>query len=70
MLERVQEYKWQCSECKTCLKCSKKVDADKMLYCDQCDRGYHIYCIGLRNVPEGKWFFGNFYYWDLGDKLF
>lgn len=25
-----------------------------MLFCDQCDRGYHIYCLGLRNIPEGK----------------
>jgi BRG1-associated factor 45A len=53
MLDRVLEYKWQCASCKSCVKCRKKVHNDKMLFCDQCDRGYHIYCIGLRNVPEG-----------------
>ena len=26
-----------------------------MLFCDFCDRGYHIYCVGLRNIPEGRW---------------
>ncbi|XP_039293287.1 histone-lysine N-methyltransferase 2C-like [Nilaparvata lugens] len=26
-----------------------------MLFCDLCDRGYHIYCVGLRKVPNGRW---------------
>lgn len=25
-----------------------------MLYCEQCDRGFHIYCLGIKAVPEGK----------------
>jgi hypothetical protein len=32
-----------------------------MLFCDQCDRGFHIYCLGLRNVPEGEF---NIFYAD------
>lgn len=27
----------------------------KMVFCDQCDRGFHLTCIGLRNVPDGRW---------------
>lgn len=54
MHQRVDEYAWQCSECKTCLKCRQRTNDDKMLYCDQCDRGYHIYCIGLQVIPPGK----------------
>lgn len=50
---RTLAYKWQCSNCKTCCKC-RKVKDNKMLFCVQCDRGFHIYCLGLRNVPEGK----------------
>lgn len=53
MYKRCLEYYWKCAECKTCSKCKLKRD-NKMLFCDQCDRGYHIYCLGLRNVPEGK----------------
>lgn len=53
MVKRVNEYAWQCSECKHCIKCRRTEDDDKMLFCDQCDRGYHIYCIGLRKVPNG-----------------
>lgn len=53
MFVRSLAYKWQCSNCKTCGKCGKQKD-NKMLFCIQCDRGYHIYCLGLRNVPEGK----------------
>ena len=29
-------------------------DEDKMLFCDLCDRGYHIYCVGLPAIPQGK----------------
>ncbi len=25
-------------------------DEDKMIFCDLCDRGYHIYCCGLAEV--------------------
>lgn len=53
MFKRCLEYKWKCAGCKTCLKCKQKRD-NRMLFCDQCDRGYHIYCLGLRNIPEGK----------------
>ncbi|XP_050079342.1 mucin-17 [Anopheles maculipalpis] len=57
MYNRVQLYKWQCSECKLCMKCNRKPSAmdSKMVYCDQCDRGYHLACKGLRNLPEGRW---------------
>ncbi|KAL7036878.1 hypothetical protein ACKWTF_008978 [Chironomus riparius] len=53
MYIRSLAYSWQCSSCKSCSKCRKSKD-NKMLYCIQCDRGFHIYCLGLRNVPEGK----------------
>ncbi|XP_035796308.1 supporter of activation of yellow protein-like isoform X2 [Anopheles albimanus] len=57
MYRRVQQYKWQCSECKLCMKCNRKPAAidSKMVYCDQCDRGYHLACKGLRNLPDGRW---------------
>ena len=28
-----------------CFKCGSKGDADKMLLCDGCDKGYHIFCL-------------------------
>ncbi|XP_010192277.1 PREDICTED: bromodomain adjacent to zinc finger domain protein 1A, partial [Mesitornis unicolor] len=41
-----------------CKVCRKKGDAESMVLCDDCDRGYHIYCIRpkLKVVPEGDWF--------------
>ncbi len=41
-----------------CRLCRHKGDADKMLLCDKCDRGYHIYCLRpkLKAIPEGEWF--------------
>jgi len=41
-----------------CCVCKKKRDADKMLLCDKCDRGHHLYCLrpALNCVPDGEWF--------------
>ncbi|XP_058055887.1 mucin-19 [Anopheles bellator] len=57
MYRRVQQYKWQCTECKLCMKCNRRPAAidSKMVYCDQCDRGFHLACKGLRNLPDGRW---------------
>lgn len=54
MVKRVNEYAWQCKDCKYCIKCRKIENEDKMVFCEQCGRGYHIYCIGLRKIPIGK----------------
>ncbi|XP_058979847.1 supporter of activation of yellow protein [Musca domestica] len=55
MTLRVRNYNWQCADCKCCIKCKQKQDGNKMLYCEQCDRGFHIYCLGIKAVPEGRW---------------
>ncbi|KAL4122010.1 hypothetical protein QTP88_014423 [Uroleucon formosanum] len=55
MVPYIKRYNWQCNECKSCAQCKEVADEDKMLFCDLCDRGYHIYCVGLRRVPEGRW---------------
>lgn len=33
-------------------------DEEKMLLCDGCDRGFHMYCLKpvLKKVPQGNWF--------------
>ncbi|KAF2367258.1 Zinc finger PHD-finger [Trinorchestia longiramus] len=55
MIPRINSYGWQCMECKNCMQCNSAEDEDKMIFCDLCDRGYHIYCVGLRRVPNGRW---------------
>ncbi|XP_067635687.1 supporter of activation of yellow protein [Eurosta solidaginis] len=55
MVARVRNYNWQCFDCKCCIKCKGKKDQNKMLYCEQCDRGFHIYCLGVKAVPDGRW---------------
>lgn len=41
-----------------CRLCKRKGDAEKMLLCDKCDRGHHIYCLRpqLKTIPDGEWF--------------
>ena len=46
----VKKYPWQCIECKTCTLCGTSENDDKLLFCDDCDRGYHMYCL----VPPMK----------------
>ncbi|KAI0316722.1 hypothetical protein OF83DRAFT_1125219 [Amylostereum chailletii] len=54
----LQSYPWKCAECKTCEKCQDKTDEAKMLFCDSCDRGWHVFCLTppLDESPPGKWF--------------
>lgn len=54
-IRKCREYAWQCAECKSCCACHRPADDDKMLFCDLCDRGFHIYCVGLDTVPHGRW---------------
>lgn len=57
MILSVKKYKWQCIECKSCGLCGKSDNDDQLLFCDDCDRGYHMYCLKppLSEPPEGSW---------------
>lgn len=43
-----------------CQVCKSPDNADKMLLCDRCDAGYHIYClappIAPEDIPETNWY--------------
>lgn len=55
MAKRAFQYLWQCVDCKRCQSCQKADDQQKMLYCQQCDRAYHIYCTkSLKSIPKGE----------------
>ncbi|OQR74393.1 zinc finger protein-like, partial [Tropilaelaps mercedesae] len=57
MTANVKNYRWQCIECKTCTLCGTSENDDQLLFCDDCDRGYHMYCLSppLAEPPEGSW---------------
>ena len=55
LLQFVTSYNWECSDCKNCCKCQDHSDEENMLFCDLCDRGYHTYCVGLEEIPSGRW---------------
>jgi len=57
MIISVRKYPWQCIECKSCGLCGTSDNDDQLLFCDDCDRGYHMYCLNppLSEPPEGSW---------------
>lgn len=52
----VKTYAWQCMECKLCVKCGDVSQEDKIVVCDECDRGYHTFCADLKDLPQGVFF--------------
>ncbi|KAI7799647.1 zinc finger protein DPF3 isoform X2 [Triplophysa rosa] len=57
MMQAVRTYQWQCIECKSCTLCGTSENDDQLLFCDDCDRGYHMYCLKppMTQPPEGSW---------------
>uniref|UniRef100_A0AAY4AH91 Zinc finger protein ubi-d4 n=1 Tax=Denticeps clupeoides TaxID=299321 RepID=A0AAY4AH91_9TELE len=57
MMAAVKTYRWQCIECKCCNMCGTSENDDQLLFCDDCDRGYHMYCLTppMSEPPEGSW---------------
>ncbi|EDV22649.1 uncharacterized protein TRIADDRAFT_28636 [Trichoplax adhaerens] len=55
LTDTVLMYAWQCIECKSCSICGTSDNDDKLLFCDDCDRGYHMYCLSppIDHPPEG-----------------
>ncbi|XP_076667280.1 ATP-dependent chromatin assembly factor large subunit isoform X4 [Andrena cerasifolii] len=41
-----------------CRICKRRRDAEKMLLCDGCNKGHHLYCLKpkLNAVPDGDWY--------------
>ncbi|XP_068677105.1 histone acetyltransferase KAT6A-like [Montipora foliosa] len=48
---------WQCIDCKACIICNDSGDPGSLLFCDACDKGYHMQCHvpPLATMPIGKW---------------
>jgi hypothetical protein len=47
-----------CEEMVLCSMCKRdEFEGQPILFCDeeQCSRGYHLYCLGLKEIPEGTW---------------
>ncbi|KAJ7644456.1 hypothetical protein FB45DRAFT_897969 [Roridomyces roridus] len=54
----IRNYDWVCHDCKWCEVCKKDGNADRLLFCDHCDRGWHTFCLEEKSelVPPNDWF--------------
>uniref|UniRef100_A0A915E365 PHD-type domain-containing protein n=1 Tax=Ditylenchus dipsaci TaxID=166011 RepID=A0A915E365_9BILA len=57
MVLSTKKHGWQCIECKSCAICGTSENDDKLLFCDDCDRGFHLYCLTppLNSPPDTDW---------------
>uniref|UniRef100_A0A1I7T9Z4 PHD finger protein 10 n=1 Tax=Caenorhabditis tropicalis TaxID=1561998 RepID=A0A1I7T9Z4_9PELO len=60
MAALVKTYEWSCVDCRVCSVCSKPEKDDEIVFCDRCDRGFHSFCVGLRQLPRGSWICSTF----------
>ncbi|TKY85391.1 hypothetical protein EX895_005553 [Sporisorium graminicola] len=56
-VRKALSYDWRCIECKKCEICRDKGDDAQLMFCDRCDRGWHLYCLSppLSKPPKGQW---------------
>ena len=57
LVTRIRAEPWLCLECKRCMQCDQAANADDLLICDSCDKGFHMDCLEppLSGLPEGRW---------------
>ena len=57
LVARIKAEPWLCLECKKCMVCGQAANADDLLICDACDKGFHMECLDppLSELPEGCW---------------
>jgi len=57
LTDQIYSQPWQCINCKVCYLCQLAGEEALMLFCDSCDRGYHMAChqppVPAR--PHGRW---------------
>jgi hypothetical protein len=63
-IERVIDREWRCMNCSRCDECfsdcaqGSESRADEYIYCDSCDKAFHLSCITpkLHVIPEFSWY--------------
>lgn len=57
LAERALNSPWQCMDCKTCCICESPDNDALILFCDACDKGFHMNCHNppVTSKPKGSW---------------
>ncbi|KAJ9086233.1 hypothetical protein DSO57_1006435 [Entomophthora muscae] len=57
ILDQMRSYDWTCNDCKKCTTCESPDNEETLLFCDGCDRAFHMACLNppIHQIPEGGW---------------
>ena len=39
-----------------CVVCKRTDNGKEMLICDCCEKGYHMHCVNVKEIPENEWY--------------
>ncbi|TIB82200.1 hypothetical protein E3Q22_00467 [Wallemia mellicola] len=55
LTQNTLSYNWSCVDCKGCEVCKNKGNEDDIIFCDLCDRGWHMHCLNppMNEPPAG-----------------
>jgi len=56
-IPKEKRHMWRCPACRICEVCGGEEEWDKILCCDECDRGFHTFCLKprLTEIPRDGW---------------
>ncbi len=40
----------------TCFICADGKNEEKLLLCDNCNNGFHTFCLNIKKIPDGSWY--------------
>ncbi len=56
-IPKERRHMWRCPACRICEVCGGEEEWDKIMICEECDRGFHTFCLKpkITDVPSDGW---------------
>ena len=56
-IPKEKRHTWRCPACRICEVCKGEEDWENIMCCDECDRGFHTFCLkpAVKDIPKDGW---------------